>query len=127
MIARKALRTAAIHLTLGVLIILVGSASRGAFFTRVLVLGGLAIAVGIAAGMLPSRVGAIIDRECDERTKHIDTLAKRTAFAATSVLLLVLWAYELATTGIVLTRTALILLVLWGSGGLAYAYYNRRF
>lgn len=127
MITRKTLRTATIHLTLGALIIFVGTVSRGAFLGRALALGGVALLVGLASGMLPAKVRAWVERECDERRKRIDILAKRAAFAVTSVLLMGLWAYELATTGVVLTRTALILLTLWGSGGLAYAYFDRRY
>lgn len=120
-------RAAAIHLTMAALIIVVGWASGGTFFTRTLTLAGLAFLVGVVAAVLPEKVGIRMERECDERRRQIDVLAKRAAFAVTSALLIVLWAHELATTGAVLTRTSLILLVLWGSGGLAYAYYDRRY
>lgn len=126
MMSRKALATLLYSLALGAAIIAVAVFSGGQHASRVFAPGVGIIAGGLAAALALAGKGKKADQECDEREDFINEKSMKFTFWVMSFMLAMNWAYDFAVTGSRVSIALLMLVLFWGSFGLAYGFHKLR-
>ena len=126
MISKKALQTIGYTLVLGASVFAVALFSPGVYARRLIAPGILIVLGGLPAALGLAIKGKKVDRECDEREGHISSKSMAFTFYVMSLVLLINWATDFANTGRLSFVPLLILVLFWGSFGLAYLFYKIR-
>ena len=112
---------------LGAVILIAAVLSRGQYITRIVpVATGMFIA-GPCVALAYNKKGEVPESECDEREMIITEKAMKTTFFFMTFVLFAYWAYDVSRTGMILSFSSLLLILLWGSFIAAYVFYKKRY
>lgn len=114
-------------IALGAAILIAGVLSRGQYIMRVIPVATGMIIAGPCVAFSYNRKGKIPERECDEREMIIIEKAMKMTFFFMSFVLFAYWAYDVSQTGMILSFSSLLLILLWTSFIAAYVFCKKQY